>query len=308
MDQKAMINIKQHKRKIQLTSIGLILLLVLALTFTIIGTKYTPTIELTQLQNNSNSQMMGYFIKCDDKNIVVDGGTKEDSNNLQQYIKDAGGTVNAWFITHPHKDHAGAIIDIIENTDIKIEHIYVSLNDIEWYQEYEPQRAEEAINLKNALENERVKNVVKEVELNQNIEIGKAKCEILGTKNPEITTNAINNSSMVIKMETKKNSILFLGDTGVESGNKLLDNQKEKLKVNILQMAHHGQQGVSKEIYEYIKPKICLWPTPDWLWINDSGNGEDSGPWKTKETRKWIEELNVNKNIIEKDGNIKISI
>ena len=109
MDKKAMINIKQHKRKIQLTSIGLILLLVLALTFTIIGTKYTPTIELTQLQNNSNSQMMGYFIKCDDKNIVVDGGTKEDSNNLQQYIKDAGGTVNAWFITHPHKDHAGSV-------------------------------------------------------------------------------------------------------------------------------------------------------------------------------------------------------
>ena len=52
---------------------------------------------------------------------------------------------------------------------------------------------------KSALENERVKNVVTEVELNQNIEIGKAKCEILGTKNPEITTNAINNSSMVIK-------------------------------------------------------------------------------------------------------------
>ena len=122
MDKKAMINIKQHKRKIQLTSIGLILLLVLALTFTIIGTKYTPTIELTQLQNNSNSQMMGYFIKCDDKNIVVDGGTKEDSNNLQQYIKDTGGTVNAWFITHPHKDHAGAIIDNIKHKiEIKLD-------------------------------------------------------------------------------------------------------------------------------------------------------------------------------------------
>ena len=65
---------------------------------------------------------------------------------------------------------------------------------------------------------------------------------------------------MVIKMETKKNSILFLGDTGVESGNKLLDNQKEKLKVNILQMAHHGQQGVSKEIYEY----IYSFPTVIW--------------------------------------------
>ena len=308
MDKKAMINIKQHKRKIQLTSIGLILLLVLALTFTIIGTKYTPNIELTQLQNNSNSQMMGYFIKCDDKNIVVDGGTKEDSNNLQQYIKDAGGTVNAWFITHPHKDHAGAIIDIIENTDIKIEHIYVSLNDIEWYQEYEPQRAEEAINLKNALENERVKNVVTEVELNQNIEIGKAKCEILGTKNPEITTNAINNSSMVIKMYLERKTVLFLGDTGAESSKKLIKNESEKLESDIVQMAHHGQNGATEELYKLIKPKICLWPTPEWLWNNDKGEGEDSGNWKTKETRKWMEELNVKQNIIEKDGNQTIVI
>ena len=73
-------------------------------------------------------------------------------------------------------------------------------------------------------------------------------------------------------------------------------------------MAHHGQSGVSKEVYDFIKPTICLWPTPDWLWINDSGSGEDSGPWKTKETRQWMEELNITNNIIEKDGNIKISI
>ena len=71
-------------------------------------------------------------------------------------------TGNILFTSHDHEltqTVANRIIDIKENTDIKIEHIYVSLNDIEWYQEYEPQRAEEAINLKNALENERVKNV-----------------------------------------------------------------------------------------------------------------------------------------------------
>ena len=272
------------------------------------GAKYSNKAELTQLTNNSNSQMMGYFINAQDKNIVIDGGTKEDSQNLQKYIKDSGGTVNAWFITHPHKDHAGAIIDIIENTDIKIEHIYVTLNDIEWYQKNEPQRAEEAIQLKDALENDRVKDVVTEVSLNQKIKIGTVNCEILGTKNPEITVNAMNNSSMVIKMYLGRKSILFLGDTGAESSQKLIENEKEKLPSDIVQMAHHGQNGATEELYKKIDPKICLWPTPDWLWNNDKGEGEDSGNWKTKETRNWMENMHVEKNVIEKDGDQTITV
>ena len=267
------------------------------------------TTTLEQLKNSGHSQMMGYIIKTDnDKIIVIDGGTSDDTENLLQKINEYTGKVDYWFITHPHQDHATAFIDIVNNYNIDIGKVYVTTEDEEWYNNYGAGRADECIRFLDTIKSEKISSKVEEVTLNEQIQIDNIKCEILGIKNPEITENAINNSSMVIKMETKKNSILFLGDTGVESGNKLLDNQKEKLKVNILQMAHHGQQGVSKEIYEYIKPKICLWPTPDWLWINDSGNGEDSGPWKTKETRKWIEELNVNKNIIEKDGNIKISI
>ena len=300
----------ENKRKIKIKKLILILILISILA---IGLKmilnYENKIELCQLKDNGSSQMMGYIITTKNKKtIVIDGGTDKDTQNLIEQIKQRTGKVDYWFITHPHKDHATCFINIVQNTDIKIENVYVTLNEIDWYKQYEPQRTIEAENLQKVLQNEKIKDKVTEVKLNQEINIDNIRCKILGIKNPEITKNAINNSSMVIKMETKKNSILFLGDTGVESGNKLLDNQKEKLKVNILQMAHHGQQGVSKEIYEYIKPKICLWPTPDWLWINDSGNGEDSGPWKTKETRKWIEELNVNKNIIEKDGNIKISI
>ena len=56
------------------------------------------------------------------------------------------------------------------------------------------------------------------------------------------------------------------------------------------------------------KPKICLWPTPEWIWNNDNGEGENTGPWKTFETRKWIEDLGVKQNIIEKDGDITITI
>ena len=295
----------KNKKKIFLTVIILIILVGILEVWKL----NLKTTTLEQLKNSGHSQMMGYIIKTDnDKIIVIDGGTSDDTENLLQKINEYTGKVDYWFITHPHQDHATAFIEIVNNYNIDIGKVYVTTEDEEWYNNYGDGRADECIRFLDTIKSEKISSKVEEVTLNEQIQIDNIKCEILGIKNQEITKNAINNSSMVIKMETKKNSILFLGDTGVESGNKLLDNQKEKLKVNILQMAHHGQQGVSKEIYEYIKPKICLWPTPDWLWINDSGNGEDSGPWKTKETRKWIEELNVNKNIIEKDGNIKISI
>ncbi len=41
-------------------------------------------------------------------------------------------------------------------------------------------------------------------------------------------------------------------------------------------MAHHGQAGATKQLYEAIAPKICLWPTPEWLWNNDAGNGKNT--------------------------------
>ena len=113
---------------------------------------------------------------------------------------------------------------------------------------------------------------------------------------------------MVVKFDTGKTTFLVLGDTGIKSSEKLLKTQKEKLKSDIVQMAHHGQSGATKELYEQINPTICMWPTPEWLWNNDSGEGKGSGPWKTLETRLWMEELKVKKNYVEKDGDITIKL
>lgn len=288
----------------------IIIILILIMLISIFSlSKFKKTSQLIQLKNNGHVQMMGYVIKTDNnKIIVIDGGTFDDTENLINNINQYTGKIDYWFITHPHKDHASCFIDIVKNTNIEIGQIYVTVNEKSWYEQYGNGRGEEAINFIDVLDNPRIKGKVNEVYVNQVIQIDNIKCEILGIKNPEITTNAINNSSMIIKMTTDKNDILFLGDTGVESGKKLLENQKDKLKADIVQIAHHGQSGVLQEVYEQINPSICMWPTPDWLWVNDSGDGEDSGPWKTKETRSWIESLQVKQNIIEKDGDIKIEI
>ena len=252
---------------------------------------------------------MGYIMKTSTgKVIVIDGGLNEDEPNLVKHIQELGNKVDVWFITHPHEDHASAIIKVIEETDIQIEKIYYTMNEIEWYKEYEPKRAEEAERFYNALQNERVKGKTEEVTLNQIINIDFIKCEILGVKNPEITNNGFNNSSMVIKMNLPKSSILFLGDTGEESGDKLLNTQKDKLKSDIVQVAHHGQSGAKESLYKEINPRICLWPTPEWLWNNDSGGGKGSGPWTTLETRQWMKNLGVKIHVIEKDGDTTIKV
>ena len=267
-------------------------------------------IELTQLSARSNDSMMGYFIRTsNNKNIVVDGGLRKESETLKQYIEKYGNTVDYWFITHPHKDHVGAFIDIVKNTDIEIKNIYYSANNIDWYEKYEPNRANEIADFYQTLENDRIKSVVRTPQIGDIIEIKKnLKVEIFELANPEITNNAINNSSMVFKMYINDKSILFLGDTGTEESEKLIKQYGSRLKSDIVQVAHHGQRGATEELYKLVNPEICLWPTTSWLWDNDVGEGYNTANFKTIETREWLQNIGVKTNYVAKDGDITINI
>ena len=253
--------------------------------------------------------MMGYIIKTkNDKMIVIDGGLGEDAKNLLKYIQNHDNKVDYWFLTHNHNDHAGAFVEIMKSDDVQVDNIYVSLNEKEWYQVNEPTRAEFSEALIDTLNEEKIKDKVKSPELNEIINIDDINVEILGIRNPEFTENPGNEQSMVIKFDTGKTKLLILGDTGEKSSEKLLLNQKDKLKSDIVQMAHHGQAGATEELYKAVNPTICLWPTPEWLWNNDNGNGYGSGNWKTLEVRKWIDNIGVRENYVEKDGDIILKI
>mgnify|MGYP004599615071 FL=1 len=296
-------------KKEKIVSILAIVLCIIAVIVSIVRISNEHTVELTQLSDHSKRQMMGYILKTkNNKIIVIDGGTTDDTENLIKQINKHGGKVDAWFLTHLHDDHLGAFSNIANDKQIQIGKIYCSFNEYSWYEENEPSRAEFSKQILEILKQDDIKDKVEEVSLNQDINIDDVKIEILGIKNPEITENAGNEQSMVVKFDTGKTTFLVLGDTGIKSSEKLLNTQKEKLKSDIVQMAHHGQNGATKELYEQINPTICMWPTPEWLWNNDSGEGKGSGPWKTLETRLWMEELKVKKNYVEKDGDITIKL
>jgi hypothetical protein len=135
------------------------------------------------------------------------------------------------------------------------------------------------------------------------VEIDNVKFKILAVKNEELTVNAYNNSSMVIRVWDSVRSVLFLGDAGVEEGDKiLLGPFRNELDSDFVQMAHHGQRGVSKEFYQSFKFKTCLWPAPLWLYNNDRGDGFNTSNLETIKTREWMKELGIEKHFVGGDG------
>ena len=260
--------------------------------------------SLSLLACQENRQMLSMVLQDKDGTVVViDGGWDIDAGHLAEVISSKGGRVSGWFITHPHSDHIGALISILNdsNSGITIDNVYSSLADQSWYDSVEPGRSGLVNDLRAALSSlpaEKLHTVYR----NQEINLGQIRTKVLN--NPYLlSATAVNNSSVAYKFFLNNVSILVLGDMGPEGGELFLaEHTPEELKSDIVQMSHHGQYGVGQSVYQVINPKIALWPCPLWLWNNDGGEGIGSGDWKTLETRKWMEKLGVSVNYCIKDG------
>lgn len=73
-------------------------------------------------------------------------------------------------------------------------------------------------------------------------------------------------------------------------------------------MAHHGQHGVERTVYETIQPRCCLWCTPTWLWDNIGPDGYDSGEFHTVVVRGWMSEMGVRRHYMNAYENSRIVI
>ena len=263
--------------------------------------------ELWMLSSATGAQNLSIVIKSPNgKLIVVDGGWEADADKLSSLILQQGGKVDAWLITHPHEDHVGALCAILNDSSrkIQIEKIYCSLATPDWYRQVSPTGAGIADQLLNAFTKLPVGTVTNNIGRGTEINIDDVNIRVLNNRGV-YTYNGVNNSSLVYKIRVSGQSILILGDLAYDGGKDLIKTcTAAELKSDIVQMAHHGQQGVDQDAYALIAPTICLWPSPAWLWNNDNGGGVGSGPWGTLTTRAWMEALGVKDNRSLKDGDV----
>lgn len=252
--------------------------------------------KIYQLTNTTAYQMMGYVITTDDnKVIVIDGGNFKQSAELYRILEIVGKNVDMWILTHTHNDHYGAIYELFKEHDdvtvksfwrnpINSEKLLEKMPEIEVEEHFEWQGFEKELNFN-----------FHKFELNEEIVIDNVHIEILAVDNPDIFVNNCNNQSVVLKFTDGDFSFLILGDLGVEGGEKLLVTAGDRVKSTAVQMAHHGQGGVDRAVYERVGAKYAFWPTPKWLWDNTPylGGEPGIGPFVTPITAKWMEELNT---------------
>ena len=263
--------------------------------------------ELTMLAGQTKAQMMSFLLETKEGSlIVVDGGWWDDAAYLTEQIKARGGHVSAWFLTHAHTDHVGALLNILqseedgEDTGITIDHIYYDFASLDWYKTHELSDLGTADAILTAL-SKLPKDEACPVKKGDEILVDDVCITVLNDRyEPDadhVGERDGNDASMVYRMLVNGVTILFTGDLQVDGGNHVLETvEKEEVKADIVQMAHHGQHAVTKEFYEAVSPKICMWPTPQWLWDNEGGQ------YTTPETKAWMKELGAEKHYCMKDG------
>ncbi len=264
-----------------------------------------------QLNTVTGSQMNSYIITtADGKVIVIDGGYRQDAENMLAYLRELTGEtlphVDAWILTHAHRDHITCFVEVVEKhwdklTVGKVMYHFPSVQ----YCAREGQWGgyDRAIEEFNAI----LPAIADRIEILYGFDtydIGDAHIEVLYSPNCEIQCNYINNSSVIFMLTLGGKKVLFTGDAGIEEGDKCLALYAgtDKLKADYVQMAHHGQNGVEKRFYEAVAPTGCLWGTPKWLWDNDAGGGYNTHVFKTIEVRGWMDDLGVKEHYVLMNG------
>lgn len=258
-------------------------------------------------ESGVNLNSCGYIVENSDGDIiVVDGGRTKDAEVIYSYLQKAGKQeITAWYITHPHEDHVGALVEMLNNDiyNFTIKDLYYSFNTLEWYEEFDTRGYPSEKEMFVAMESSKIQNKIS-CQKNQVINMGNIECEILRIANPEvIDSDNGNDSSMCFKFNATdiNKSMLFLGDAYVYTSKELLE-APEKLKSYAVQMAHHGQYGVTQEVYKAIDPELCFFNSTVALWNNDQGGGYNTGNWQTVIVRGWLDELGTT-NFVAYEGN-----
>ena len=279
--------------------------------------------ELYQLAPEPLSLMMSYVIKTDGgKIIIIDGGIDGHGKWNKTYIEAAVRAIldlsdgdyfeiEAWFLTHIHMDHyleLGKLLNGYNDaSNFKINNIYFDFPPLReavdgWESPAGPNdsKEEELRYFKDALSHyaevtgeerftyQRLNGSIinrENIEKGLTLTIDDVSFEFFDTWQRD--AKCVNSTSIIFKAVSKGKSLLFVGDTYIDNGDRALERYGAgALKADYIQLGHHGQNGPSERFYKALidDNTVRLWPTPVWVWsVYNAQNGI-----KTDVTRGWL--------------------
>ena len=226
---------------------------------------------------------MGYVLTLEDGSyIIVDGGGKygDDEVNLFNFLKennkrtDGKIVIAAWIFTSSADEHTGVFVDF---TNEKSYFEQVTLNQVvyNFAPGYEISGSDSVVSNMEACvaKYTGAKTII--AHAGQRIMAGNAEIEILFTHemlSPYFVENA-GNASTVFRIKVGGQKVLFLGDIAKvskksekEAVDLLIAMYGSELASDVVQMANHGVNGGSVELYTLINPILAFCPVIEEDW------------------------------------------
>lgn len=211
--------------------------------------------------------------------VVIDGGWKENTDQVRKVINGYGGKVDHWFVTHYHNDHVDALNEILrEPQGIEIVNIYDSYIEYDDYinaaKEWDTPES-----LRNYLDLTKNMNNITHLQRDTDIVIDNLTFTVLNAYNRKIKAqkqDLPNNMSLMLKVVGEENSILFCADChGEKMAKMLIKKYGDELQAEYVQLGHHGNNSFPESFYDVVNPNYAIFDGPEWLIDSDEYTAKD---------------------------------
>ena len=177
--------------------------------------------------------------------VLIDAGPRSSGYSAAEYVWTYAETIDYFIITHPHEDHIGGAIDILEKCDVECLIIPEDVSPENFYRD--TLRTAERLG----------------VEI---VTLEGASTYILDGITVEIADNSglvhddLNNASLFVKVTAGSTTCLFTGDAEYEAELYAVQHYGAYyLDCDIFQAGHHGSYTSNSVILlDYVKPDICV--------------------------------------------------
>lgn len=178
--------------------------------------------------------------------LLIDGGPRDSGAAVTKYLQDLGVTeLMAVVATHPHEDHIGGLISVLESIPVKSVYMPNVSHTTAAYEDF----------IK-AVENSGAP--VIEARVGRTIPIDELDMNMIFLAPNSKQYENLNDYSAVLKISFKSTSFLLTGDAQSLSEKEMV-NYKRNVKSTVLKVGHHGSKYSSTaEFLEAVKPSYTV--------------------------------------------------
>lgn len=187
------------------------------------------------------------LISCNGVNILVDGGEAEESSTVLKYLSDNEiDSIDCYILTHPHSDHIGATINILNSIECK--KVFTT-----YFSEFNIPTSSLFENLIDTIYDNGVELVT--VDAGDTFSFGELDIEIIA---PIVESDEYNEMSIVFIASYLDTRCLFTGDTTKKVEYQILENDIS-VDCDIIKIAHHGSTTSNSEKFiNAVSPAIAI--------------------------------------------------